>query len=225
MDTRHAIALLGQAALALQQARTLAPARAGQQRDLAAFLDLDAQRLEGQSDSGSLSDGGELARDAAAALAELHTSTRHAAGPGPRNYGSGVINLIKPDQIRDEVAIVDGEVARLDLDVQRSAAPAFKVSWGAFRDEWATFHAHNSDPGWLTGIGTYDQTLEYRGRVADWRKKFEAEASGAPSVSSSPTDRGAPKVERPIPWTSIAIGAGVLTAAAAGVAVWIHVKK
>lgn len=223
-----AIELVGMASSALTEAHGLAPSsRDGQRRDIAAHLRLHLDRLEGQNTSAIYSEEPALKRDLLAAFSELDA----ARSPGPRNWD--LLELVKPEQIRNEIATVDNEAQRLHADIARSdTAKAFKDAWAVFYKEWGAFYQEHHDAGWLTGLGTYRQAQGYRQRVADWRKKLVEEAAIAAKaraagktpeapVSSSPKDSGAGP-PKPTNWTPIAIGAGLVVAAGVAVAVAVR---
>src|SRR5262245_10610812 len=79
---------------------------------------------------------------------------------------------------------------------------AFMKAFRGFLAEWDAFHAANS--GWAARMwgGVHDKTMDFKARVADWRRRFE-ELGGRPS---SP----APRLPEGIPWSKLFIAGGIV---------------
>lgn len=138
------------------------------------------------------------------------------AGPGMGGILEEIIpKWVTPGAARDEQESVNTAVASLDSDVRASMAPvAFKVSWEAFRAEWAAFFDDQGGVmGWLDRFATaraYEKTLDYRKQLEAWRARF-MEAGGAPSgpglVPKPKTDESASQALKYVAITAVALGA------------------
>lgn len=133
-----------------------------------------------------------------------------AASSGKAAMGASVV---MPSNIRDEILTTDGAYRELEKQIgaarARARLPAdFLAGWDLLAHEWVTFRdAHES---WLsrTWYASYEKTLEFRSKFADWRKAFEAAtgqkiAAPAPGSSPGPADDG-----KGFPWRFVAYAAG-----------------
>jgi len=124
-------------------------------------------------------------------------------------YQLGLSLIITPGATLDEMSTVNSLIVALGREVAASQAPTdFKQVFGEFYQEWKAFYDANASGvgGWLSrGFGsTYGKTLDYKARLADWRKRFLA--LGFKSQTETPSGMG---IAKPFPWSTIAIGAGV----------------
>jgi len=86
----------------------------------------------------------------------------------------------------------------------------FVHAWGEFERSWEAFYEENKGAWARMWRGTFDQALDFRRRVQDWRQKFEA-LGGAPSAPAPHIpDETSPLGD--IPWRSIVVAAGGIAA-------------
>lgn len=134
--------------------------------------------------------------------------SRHPAYRKPGVGADYAGDLFSPQTVLSEMRAVDGAVNALNSDIQASqVADDFKAKWQAFASEWKAFYADNQ--GVLSRVlnQTYALTLEYRDRVAEWRKQFMVEGGkpSTPALPKSNTSYG-----KGVPWLGLFIGAGAL---------------
>jgi hypothetical protein len=90
----------------------------------------------------------------------------------------------------------------------------FVAQWGEFEREFGNFWAAHAD-SWTDRVwrGVYDQAVEYRQRVADWRKRFE-QIGGKPTTPppKPPTEHLLPP-EFSMSWKKIAVVGGIAAGA------------
>jgi hypothetical protein len=126
--------------------------------------------------------------------------------------GAGVVDLVMPGNIRDEILTIGVAFSTLDKAIQaaRASLPAdFVPGWAAFFVEWQTFAKNHSS--WLsnTWYKSYEKALEYRKRLEDWREKFIA-LGGKVSTPSPGVSPGPPSASGGINWkTLLYVGAGI----------------
>jgi len=90
----------------------------------------------------------------------------------------------------------------------------FVYQWGEFEREFGNFWAAHAD-SWTDRVwrGVYDQAVEYRQRVDDWRKRFE-QIGGKPTTPppKPPTEHLLPP-EFSMSWKKIAVVGGIAAGA------------
>jgi hypothetical protein len=109
----------------------------------------------------------------------------------PRQFGA-IINT--PGQILNAMNVVDRLVDSLGISVnaQRAQLPKNIVTqFEAFWNEWKAFYSANKGLGSRLWEGTYEQTVAYQGRAADWQKRLAK--AGADVTPDSPSS------DKPLP--------------------------
>lgn len=143
-----------------------------------------------------------------ARLAEAATAI--AAARGRRN---ALVQM--PGDILDEMKTTHAIIEQLGRDVAGAAVavPAtFRSGWQAFAAEWRRFY--DDHQSWLsrTWYASYEKTLEYRKRAADWRRKLEqlgGQATAPPDDPPRPVGGGS-SAGPTAPWRELAIAGGAL---------------
>ena len=138
-------------------------------------------------------------------------------GAAPRS-SSGVGEVVMPGNIVDEIVTIDAGFRTLDTAIAKARTvgrvPAeFFGGWEIFRREWEAFR--NAHRRWTDNLWykSYQKALEYRGRLEEWRIKFE-QLSGQKLAFPGPGKGGEPTEDgRGFPWRMLAYtaaGIGVL---------------
>lgn len=136
-----------------------------------------------------------------------------AEGLAHRIRNNSLLDFKLPGAQLDELHTTNAIIEQLNRDIVASnVGAAFKAGWRAFRDEWQQFYQEHQ--GWTDRLwySTYEKTVEYRQRAADWRTDFETRGGRATGPKDTPPE---PAGKGPIPWGKVALGAGVAVGALA----------
>ena len=118
-----------------------------------------------------------------------------------------------PGDILDEMKTTHAIIEQLGRDVAGAAVavPAtFRSGWQAFAEEWRRFYDEHQSWWSRTWYASYEKTLEYRKRAADWRRKLEqlgGQTTAPPDEPPRPVGMGAGSAA---PWRELAIAGGAL---------------
>jgi hypothetical protein len=107
-------------------------------------------------------------------------------------YASGLgAIVVTPGQMLDEMNAVDKAVDELAIRITQQFTGAgtntlWVNAWTRWRQEWKQFYSDHQD--WTARLfyGTYEKTLEYRSKLADWRTQFEQMQGQSVGPSLSP---------------------------------------
>lgn len=135
---------------------------------------------------------------------------RLATRMAPRN---AFIDVKMPGAVLDEMKTTHEIIEQLGRDIDASPVDdRFKAAWRAFRTDWENFFGQHQ--GWTDRFwyATYEKTVEYRTRAADWRRDFEARGGKATGPKDTPPTLPASGTS----WEKVLIGAGVGVGALVG---------
>ena len=118
-----------------------------------------------------------------------------------------------PGDILDEMKTTHAIIEQLGRDVAGAgtAVPAtFRSGWQAFAAEWRRFYDEHQS--WLsrTWYASYEKTLEYRKRAADWRHKLEQLGGQTTAPPDDPPRPLGAVGAVTMPWRELAIAGGAL---------------